>query len=144
MEKENTTLSFIGIGIGSIALLLALVHFWAGPFSPQPTLEQTVAEKAVAIKKATIAALKGEKSPAPEQVKSRDLDEILSIVTAVLGGLAIILGVIGYAKKEPMRVAGGAAILGGSAIAFQFLALALGAIIIAILIVAVLGNLGIG
>jgi hypothetical protein len=144
MEKENTTLSFIGIGIGSIALLLALVHFWAGPFSPQPTLEQTVAEKAVAIKKATIAALKGEKSPAPEQVKSRDLDEILSIVTAVLGGLAIILGVIGYAKKEPMRVAGGAAILGGSAIAFQFLALALGAILIAILIVAVLGNLGIG
>ena len=144
MEKEKSTISFIGISVGAIALMVALVHFWAGPFSPQPTLEQTIAEKAVAIKEATLSALKGEEPSVPIQTKSYDLDEILGIVTAVLGGFAIILGVIGYAKKEPARVAGGAAVLGGGAIAFQFMALALGAIIIAILIAAVLGNLGIG
>lgn len=56
MEEHKSKISFIGIGMGSIALLLALFHFWASLFSPQPMLEQIVAEKAVAIKKATIAA----------------------------------------------------------------------------------------
>lgn len=145
MEKEKSTFSFTGIGVGAIALMLALVHFWAGPFSPQPTLEQTVAEKAVSIRDATVAALKGESVPAPEPVASSyDLDEIASIATAVLGGLAVILAVVGIAMKEPIRVAGGAAALGAGAIAFQFAAMALGIIVLVILISAVLGSLGFG
>ena len=143
MKESKSTLSFIGIGLGSIALLLAIVHFWAGPFSPQPTLEQTVAEKAVSIKQAMIAALKGKEVPSP-QSRPIDTDQIISIGTAVLGGLAIILGVIGFAKQESMRVAGGAAVLGGSAIAFQFVVIALGAIVLAILVAAVLSQIGIG
>jgi hypothetical protein len=143
MESSNPTISFIGIGVGAIALLLALVHFWAGPFSPQPSLEQAVAEKAVSIKKATMAALKGEEAP-PPTTREIDTDEIISISTAVLGGLAIILGVIGFAKKESIRAAGGAAVLGGGAIAFQFAAIALGAIVFAILVAAVLSQLDIG
>jgi len=144
MDKQSSVFSFTGIGLGAIALLLAVVHFWAGPFSPQPTLEQTVAEKAVSIKKATIAALKGEEPSAPIKRSSMDADQIIALATAVLGGLAIILGVFGFAKKEPLRVAGGAAVLGGSAIAFQFAVLALGAIVLAILIAAVLSQIGIG
>ncbi|MCB1760410.1 MAG: hypothetical protein KDI68_11615 [Gammaproteobacteria bacterium] len=136
-------MSFTGIGIGSIALLLAIVHFWAGPFTPQPTLEQTVAEKAVAIKKATIAALKGEEAP-KARARALDTDQLIDIGAAVLGAMAIILGVIGYARKEPLRVAGGAALLGGSAIAFQFAVIALGAIVLAILVFAVLSQIGIG
>ena len=143
MEEQSANFSFTGIAIGAAALLLAVVHFWAGPFSPQPTLEQTVAEKAVSIKEATIAALKGEEPKAPVKRSSMDTDQILSLATAVLGGLAIILGVFGYAKKEALRVAGGAAVLGGSAIAFQFAVLALGAIVLAILIAAVLSQIGI-
>jgi len=136
-------MSFIGIGIGAMALLIALVHFWAGPFSPQPSIEQVVADKVVAIKKATIAALKGEETVLPEREGAMNADKVLSIATATLGGLAIILGVVGFAKKEPMRVAGGAAVLGGSAIAFQFAILALAAIVTAILVAAVLSQLGI-
>jgi hypothetical protein len=143
MEKQSSKFSFIGIAIGAVALLLAIVHFWAGPFSPQPTLEQTVAEKAVSIKEATIAALKGEEPQAPVKRSSMDMDNVASLATAVLGGLAIILGVVGYATKEPLRAAGGAALLGGSAIAFQFAVLALGAIVLAILVVGVLSQLGI-
>jgi hypothetical protein len=141
MKKQKSHISFIGIGIGSIALLLTIVHFWAGPFTPQPTLEQTVAEKAVSIKNATIAALKGEEEP-EAQSRPLDADQLLRIGTAVLGGLAIILGVIGYAKKEPLRVAGGAAVLGGSALAYQFAVIALGAIVLAILVAAVLSQIG--
>jgi hypothetical protein len=144
MDEPKSTLSFSGIGLGAIALLLAILHFWAGPFSPQPSIEQTVAEKAVSIKQATIAALKGEEAAPSTQSRPMDLDQVASIATATLGGLAIIFGVIGFAKKEPLRVAGGAAVLGGSAIAFQFAVMALGAIVLAILVAAVLSQIGIG
>ena len=145
MTSEKSTFGFIGIGVGSIALMLALVHFWAGPFSPQPSLEQTVAEKAVSIRDATIAALKGESVAVAEPTAtSYDLDRISSIATAVLGGLAVILAVIGIALKEPVRVAGGAAALGVGAIAFQFAVLALGILVLVILISSVLGELGFG
>ncbi len=144
MGKESKSkFGFTGIALGSIALLMALIHFYAGPFAPQPSLEETVANKAVAIKEATIAKLKGEEIKKAPVVASLDTDKILNIAIAALGGLAFILGILGYALKEPLRVAGGAAILGGSAIAFQFLTLALGAIIIVILVAAVLTS-GIG
>ncbi|MEM7359921.1 MAG: hypothetical protein AAF431_12545 [Pseudomonadota bacterium] len=143
-ESAKSTYSFIGIAFGAAALLLALVHFWAGPFSPQPSLEQSVAETAVAIKEATLSALKGEEIPASTRSSDRDLDEIARLATAVMGGLAIILGVLGYAQREPLRVAGGAGLLGGIAIAFQFFAFALGAIIVVILVAAVLSNFDIG
>lgn len=144
MATERAIISFTGIAIGSLALLLVLVHFWAGPFSPQPSLEQVVAEKAVAIRDATISALRGENIEQSSSRTEMSLDKILNIMAAVLGGIAIILGILGYAKKESIRVAGGAAILGAGAIAFQFSALAIGAIIVAIIIAAIISQLGIG
>ncbi|MDX1571775.1 MAG: hypothetical protein R3200_14940, partial [Xanthomonadales bacterium] len=78
----------------------------------------------------------------PPKARSFDTDQLVSIGTAVLGGLAIILGVIGFARKESWRAASGAAVLGGGAIAFQFAALALAAIVLAILVAAVLSQLG--
>lgn len=143
MEESRSVIGFIGIGVGAIALLVAIFHFWAGPFSPQPSLEKTVAEKAVAIKNATIAALKGEEIKDEVAPRKIDLDQGLRVGASVLGGLAIILGVVSFAKKEPLRVGGGAAVLGGAAVAFQFAIIALGAIVGAILIGAVLSQIGI-
>jgi hypothetical protein len=143
MTESRSTIGFIGIGVGAIALLVAIVHFWAGPISPQPSVEKTVAEKAVAIKNATIAALKGEEVEETAPVRTIDIDQGLRIATSVLGGLAVILGVVSFARREPLRVGGGAAFLGGAAIAFQFAVIALGAIVLAILIAAVLSQIGI-
>ena len=53
-------LGYYGIAAGAAALLLAVVHFWAGPFAPQPSLETVVAESAVEIRDATVRALRGE------------------------------------------------------------------------------------
>ncbi len=143
MAEKSSKISFTGIALGGIALLMALIHFYAGPFTQQPTIEETVAEKAVAIRDATVAALKGEKVENKAVTEKRmDNDKILQIATAVLGGLAIILGVIGYARQEPTRAASGAAILGGGAIAYQFSVIAIGAIVFAILVAAVLSNTG--
>ena len=143
MEEKRSTTGFVGIAVGSIALMMAIVHFWMGPFSPQPSVERTVAERAVAIKHATIAALKGESTKEKAPPKNIDLDQGVRIATSVLGGLAVILGVVSFAKREPLRVGGGAAFLGGAAIAFQFAVIALGAIVLAILIGAVISQIGI-
>ena len=142
MTESRSMIGFIGIGVGAIALLVAIIHFWAGPISPQPSVEKTVAEKAVAIKNATIAALKGEEVEETAPVRTIDIDQGLRIATSFLGGLAVILGVVSFARREPLRVGGGAAFLGGAAIAFQFAVIALGAIVMAILIAAVLSQIG--
>lgn len=134
-----------GIALGAVALLLVLVHFYAGPFAPQKPIERTVAETAVAIRDATVAALRGEEVEEDEtSQRDFDIDRALAIFAAVLGGLAIILGVVGFAKGEPARAAGGAAVLGAGAIAFQFAIVAIGAIVLAILVAAVIGQLGLG
>lgn len=143
MVKSDSTIGFIGIAMGAVALLMAVVHFWAGPFTPQPSLEKTVAEKAVAIRNATVAALKGEEVTDETPASEIDLDQGLRIATGVLGAVAIILGVISVATRAPLRVGGGAAVLGGVALAFQFAVIALGAIVLAILIGAVLSQIGI-
>ena len=140
----DAKISFVGMGLGAVALLLALVHFWAGPFSPQPTLEDVVASKAVAIRNATIAAMKGQTPPRTSTTSDpMSMDKFLNIGTTVLGGVAVILGVLGYARKEPLRVAGGAAFLGAGAIAIQFFVIALGIIVMALLVSVVLSQIGI-
>lgn len=143
MSQSSTKFGFTGIAVGGIALLLALVHFWVGPFSPQPTLETTVAEKAASIKNATIKALKGEEYRETYKV-SWDADKFVNVSTAVLGGLAFILSILAFARQEPKRVAAGGAALGVSAIAFQFLAMYAMALLVVLLIAAVLSGLGFG
>jgi hypothetical protein len=134
---------FFGIGFGGVALLLALMHFWAGPFSPTPTLETSIADKAASIRTATMKALKGEDY---REVSKRkwDNDRITYAATAFMGGLAIILSVLALAKQEPKRVVFGAAALGASAIAFQFIAMYAMALLVVLLVCAVLSSIGFG
>ncbi len=135
-------LSSIGIALGSAGLLLALVSFWAGPFSPQPSIETTVGEKVASIRSAALDALKGKEVEKKFVDPSWDLDKTIQVVTALLGGLAVVLGVAGYAKSEPKRIAGGAAALGVSAIAFQFIAMYAMALLVVLLIAAALQSVG--
>ena len=130
----------IGIAVGAVSLLMALVHFWAGPFSPQPTFETSIAETAVEIRDAAVRSLRGE-APPPKKRAEWDLDRIIQTATAFLGGLAIVLAVIGLVKHEPKRQIAGAATLGVGAIAFQFLSWFALVLVGAILIAAVLQNL---
>ncbi|WP_415898300.1 hypothetical protein [Neptuniibacter sp. QD48_11] len=141
---KNSKYGMFGIVVGAFALLLALVHFWAGPFSAQPTLETVVAQKAASIRSAALDALAG-KEPASESATAHwDADKIADVVTALFGGLAVIFAVLSLVQKEPTRVAGGAAALGVSAIAFQFIAMYAMALLVVLLIAAVISSLGIG
>jgi len=141
MSEQTPWIGAVGIGIGALGLLLAVVHFWAGPFTPQPSLERTIAEKVVAIKDASVAALRGEQLPeSAPPADGINADRVVQIAVPVLAALAIILGVIGFAMKEPGRVTIGAVALGGSTFAFQFAGLLLGAIVLALFFAALLAE----
>lgn len=141
MAEKKSAVGFFGIGLGAIAFLMVLVHFYAGPFAPQPSVEQVVAEKVASIRQATVAALKGEDT-APASQRAWNVDDAMHTIAAVLGGLALILGLVGFARHESTRVAISAAVLGAGAIAFQFATIALAVIVIAILVAAVLSSIG--
>lgn len=135
-------ISSIGMTFGSIGLLLALIGFWAGPFSPQPTIENAVAEKVASIRTAALDAMKGKKIEKKYVNFSWDADKWVQVITAMFGGLALILGVIAYAKSEPKKMAGGAVALGVSALAFQFIAIYAMALLVVLLIAVALQSIG--
>jgi hypothetical protein len=64
------------------------------------------------------------------------------VATIVAGLLAILLAVGSFVRREDPRLAGSAAALGGGAIAFHFFVMALGIIVAAILIGALISALG--
>ncbi|CAM4044937.1 hypothetical protein [Serratia silvae] len=127
-----------GIALGGLALLLAIVHFYAGPFAPQQTLESLVAGKAVAIKESLLASLAGHKIPEKVSRPHYDVDRILKIVTAILAVGAVILGTIAGVCKENPRAVSAAVMLGIGTLAFQIALFAFGVVMAAILVFLVL------
>lgn len=123
-------------------MLLAVVHFWAGPFTPQPTIETSIAEKAVSIRNATLNALQGKEPTQETHTPTWTADKMTDVATATLGGLALIFAVVSFILREPMRIAASAAALGGSAIAFQFVAMYAMALLFVLLVCAVLSSVG--
>ena len=66
------------------------------------------------------------------------------VLTYGIAGIALVLAVLGFARKEPLRAAFGALVLGGATLALEFAGWAFGAVALAILVVFVLSQLGIG
>lgn len=132
---------WIGIAAGGTALLLLVVHFYAGPFSPPPTLESLIAGKALAIKESLVASLLGNKVPDTVTRPHYSLDRIVQIIIAVLAASAVILGIIGEVCKGNRQAASAAIMLGAGTLYFQFAFLALGVIAVILLIVIVLSFL---
>lgn len=132
-----------GTGMGSIALMLALIHFMAGPFSAQPPLEEIIATNAVAIKQATLAALRGKKEVMATPPDSLwDKDRMLSAAIAALAAGAVILGVLGgMVHKENRRVATAAVLLGIATVELQFAAMVLSVVLLLVLIAGVISLL---
>lgn len=132
---------WFGILVGGIALLLVTTHFMAGPFAPRPSLENRLVTKTLAVKHAALDALQGK--PPVEAVKHVvwDIDRILSAVTGIMAAVAVMLGLIGWARKEERRIAAVAAILGLATIAFQPALVFVAAIILAALIIGILQSL---
>jgi len=138
---KNQFFAIFGITFGSLALLLALMHFWTGSFSPTastPTIESSIHKKISSIKQSAIDVIKGKSRQTNStnfaKPQSFDFDKIADIITVVLAGLAIIFGIIAYVKKEPLRAAGSSVVLGMSAIVMQIFSIYFTWFIIALII----------
>lgn len=138
----NNELGIPGVFVGAMALVMAFVHFWVGPFSPQLTLDTYVSEKAASSRQKTFDALKGYRVE-KEYIKSNfDADKVTQITTVVLGALALVLAAWSFSNHASVRSTGSAAALEESAIEFQFIDMYAMALFVVIPIFAVLSSLG--
>ena len=144
-RASSSPLTLVALILGILAFGAALGHFYLGPIDPPPTLEDVVAEKAVAIRDSVVARLKGEEPETrstPAWMKEMSRDDMLRNAIMAAAFLALVLASIGYIRREDGRIAASAVMFGTFAIAFQFLVIALGVLVLVILIAVVLGEIG--
>jgi hypothetical protein len=129
------------IGTGALALALAILHVFGGPFAPQPSVGTTVGEIAGEMRAAAVRAVTGEPQPAPAP-RGWDMDRILMLAAPLVGVLAIVLSMIAALRREGQRLAGYGAALGVGAIVFQLVWWIAALIAGVLLLVAIIENIG--
>lgn len=139
--KRPARFTLIALVLGMVALSGSVGHFWLGPIEPPPKLEDSIADHAVKIRNKVMAKLKNEDVPKETYQRTWNADQVAMASIAGISVLAILLSVIGFVQHEPVRMAGSAAALGGSALALQYLVIAIVAVVFAIILSAVLNNL---
>ncbi len=143
MDLFKSTIGMIGISIGAIALLLAIVSFFEGPFTSPLVDKPTISTKINTIKKSLITIVKKERFTQEVTTKpTLNIDKVISVSVSLLSVIAILLGLFSFIKKEYYRVSLGAAAMGASALVFQFIAMYAFAIIILLVIFVVIANFG--
>ena len=139
---NNSMFGMLAVVLGFLAFAAVVGHFFVGPVDPPPPIEVSIAEKAVSIRDATVAALKGEEYEAERNVQPRTLDDYLTYSFIGLAVVAILLSVIGFVKHERLRPSIAGAALGGLAITFQFATMVFFGLLCAIVLAAVIDKLG--
>ena len=129
------------IGTGALALALAVLHVFGGPFTPQPSVGTTVGEIAGEMRAAALRAVSGEPQPAPVP-RGWDIDRILMLAAPLFGVVAIVLSMVSALRREGLRLAGYGAALGVGAFVFQLIWWIAALIAGVILLVAIVENIG--
>lgn len=117
-STPRTILGWLGFAVGAAALILTLVVFWAGPFSPQQSTGVSVGELAAEIARSAARSVAGQPQPEPV-APPRDIDDYLKIAVGTLAGIAIVLGAAALVRHERKRAAVSGIALGGLAIGVQ-------------------------
>lgn len=121
-----------GVILGLLAFGAGLMHFWIGPIETDTrTVKQKIVDKTFAIKDSLAAKISSQPSRAnPEPHTTFDVDKAVSNGTIVFAFFAIAFAVFSFLKREDRRYTGTALVLGGATLAFQFLLVAIGVVII--------------
>ena len=128
----------LGTIVGALALAAALLHFFAGPFAPQPQVEDQVADLTVRIGKAIADRVRGKDSAAETvAAPARDVDDYMELGVVTAGLAAVFLGLIAFIRREDARPTAVAVLLGGGALAFQIAMAVVAGILGVILIIGI-------
>jgi hypothetical protein len=130
--RAPSVASWTGLVLGAFALAVTAVEIAAGPFDPEPELEDVVVEKAESLYDSLRGYFRDEQStePVSERVDPPSFDRRIGATTAAAGAFAVGLALAGFARRENPRVAGGAAVLGVAALPFGLALSVLGAAIV--------------
>ena len=140
-EQPKPIAGMISFAAGALALLMVLAHFWNGPIAPQQRVGVTVGEIAGDIRQSAIRKLKGQPPPAPV-AEPWTIDKTLKLIAALLAGTGVVAGAASYVRKERLRAAVAGTVLGASAITFQLFTWSILMIAGAIIIYAIIHNIG--
>ncbi|PWK62202.1 hypothetical protein [Roseicyclus mahoneyensis] len=132
---------WLAILTGAVALVLAMLVIFAGPFAPQPSTGTVIGQIAGDMIAAARGSLDGSAQPAPVP-RGWDVDRVLATLTPILGVLALCLAVMAAIRREPWRLSSYGAALGGAAIVIQFVWWIALLICGVVLLVAIIENLG--
>ena len=114
--KRRSILGSLGLLLGGFALIVAVVGHFAGPFAPEPTLADSFRETAAELR----AAMEGQAAERDQPFYADwDVDRRLAVGSGIAGGLAVVLGFLGLARREDLFVAASAIALGAITVIFQ-------------------------
>ncbi len=138
---SSSRFGWTAVLLGFLSFAAVVGHFFIGPIDPPPPIEVSIAEKAVNIRDATVAALKGEDYEVEATSPPRTVDDYLTYGFLGLALVAMFLAVVGFIRKESWRPAFAGAAFGAMAITFQFAIVVFFAILFAIILGSVLDKL---
>ena len=119
-KAKSASFSYAAIGVGAIALLIAMVHTFAGPFAPTQSVDVTIGEIAGNMRAAALRALAGEAQPEPVAA-AWDIDRMLKMLAPSAGVTGILLAIVGFVRHEPKRAVVCGLALGAGALMVQIL-----------------------
>ncbi|MBJ3762198.1 hypothetical protein ILP92_05505 [Maribius pontilimi] len=134
-------IGYLAVGTGALALILAMVHIFGGPFTPQQPVGVSIGEIAGDIRASAWRALTGAPQPEPEP-RGWDIDRILLLAAPVTGAVAIVLSVVSLILRDPPRLGAYGTMMGLSAIVFQFVWWIVVLIAAVLLLVSIIENMG--
>jgi hypothetical protein len=141
---KRSVLGGVGLFAGIVAFALAVLPFWIDePAESNQSLGDIIAEKTVELGEKAVTTLTI-RSGEPQAAARSGFDWYgnLGTFSAVLAVSAIVLGVLSFVRREDLRVCGGAVALGGAALAWHYLMIALIVIAVAIFLGGLLGTFG--
>jgi len=140
--RRVTRLGLAGLIVGLVALVAAVMSSWVVELlepERQP-IEHVAAEIASSLAGRLAARARGEQYVPPPAVVQAGTDWSRIYPAAVVGAgiLAACVGVVGFVRRDDLRVAGATIGVGLSAVLFQYFLLLAGAVLFILLIAVVL------
>ena len=102
-QPRKFSFGMLGVILGFVSFAAVVALFFVGPIDPPPPVEVSIAQKAVDIRDATVAALKGEDYEPRDSSRPRTMDDYLVYTCIGLALLALLSAVIGFLRDERAR-----------------------------------------